>query len=230
MHCVSGRNLCHATVQAWLCRASLTEPVMPSILTLASLVGSIAFAFSGFLVGVRQKLDWMGVFIVSFLTASGGGILRDLLTSKTPAVLLHNTPLYLVGGTIAVSLLFGLHDYTDLERRGWFVTSDAIGLVAFAVAGSLAGIDAEFPLFGVVTLSLITAVGGGLLRDVLVGETPLILQEGFYGSVAILIGIALHTLSWLHVLSPMTVLLSCALAFGLRLLAYTQGWRLPKVR
>ena len=203
---------------------------MASILFLASLVGSIAFAFSGCLVGVRRKLDWMGVFIVSFLTASGGGIVRDLLTGKTPAVLHSNTPIYVVGGTMALSILLRLHEYPDLERRGWFITSDAIGLVAFAVTGSLAGIQAGFPLFGVVALSLITAVGGGLLRDMLVGGTPLILHEGFYGSVAILLGIALHALAQIGLLSPLMVFLVCVAAFGLRRMAYARGWRLPKVR
>jgi uncharacterized membrane protein YeiH len=202
---------------------------MESILLLASFIGSVAFAFSGFLVGVRRKFDWMGVFIVSFLTANGGGIVRDLLISQTPAVLHSNTPIYLVGGTMVLSIALKLHTYPDLERRGWFVTSDAIGLVAFAVTGSLAGIQAGFPLFGVVALSLITAVGGGLLRDMLVGNTPLILHEGFYGSVAILLGIALHTLARLQLLSPLMVLLVCAAAFGLRLIAHARGWHLPKV-
>ncbi len=115
---------------------------MSSVLVIASLIGNIAFAFSGFLVGVRHRLDWMGVFIVSFLTASGGGIIRDVLIGKTPAVLLSNMPIYVVGGVMAGSLLLKLHDFPDVERRGWFVTSDAVGLVAFAVTGSLAGIDA----------------------------------------------------------------------------------------
>ena len=103
-------------------------------------------------------------------------------------MLLSNTPIYVVGGVMACSIVLKLHDFPDVERRGWFVTSDATGLVAFAVTGSLAGIEAGLPLFGVVALSLITAVGGGLLRDTLVGNRPLILQEGFYGSVAILLG------------------------------------------
>lgn len=202
---------------------------MSSLLVIASLIGNIAFAFSGFLVGVRHRLDWMGVFIVSFLTASGGGIIRDLLIGKTPAVLLSNTPIYVVGGVMACSIVLKLHDFPDVERRGWFVTSDATGLVAFAVTGSLAGIEAGLPLFGVVALSLITAVGGGLLRDTLVGNRPLILQEGFYGSVAILLGLTLHILSELAMLSPAPVVLACVAAFVLRLAAHRGGWSLPKI-
>ena len=202
---------------------------MVTLLFIASLIGNIAFAFSGFLVGVRQRLDWMGVFIVAFLTANGGGIIRDLLVGRTPTVLLSNTPLYVVGSIMVLSIVLKLHDYPDVERRGWFVTSDAIGLVAFAVTGSLAGIEAGFPLFGVVTLSLITAVGGGLMRDTLVGNKPLILQEGFYGSVAILLGITLHGLSRFGMLAPATVVLACVGAFGLRLAAHRGGWSLPKV-
>ena len=202
---------------------------MSSLLVIASLIGNIAFAFSGFLVGVRHRLDWMGVFIVSFLTASGGGIIRDLLIGKTPAVLLSNTPIYVVGGVMACSIVLKLHDFPDVERRGWFVTSDATGLVAFAVTGSLAGIEAGLPLFGVVALSLITAVGGGLLRDTLVGNRPLILQEGFYGSVAILLGLTLHILSEFAMLSPAPVVLACVAAFVLRLAAHRGGWSLPKI-
>jgi uncharacterized membrane protein YeiH len=202
---------------------------MVTLLFVASLVGNIAFAFSGFLVGVRHRLDWMGVFIVSFLTANGGGIIRDLLVGRTPTVLLSNTPLYVVGSIMVLSIVLQLHEYPDVERRGWFVTSDAVGLVAFAVTGSLAGIEAGFPLFGVVTLSLITAVGGGLMRDTLVGNKPLILQEGFYGSVAILLGITLHGLSQFGMLVPVAVILACVGAFALRLAAHRGGWSLPKV-
>jgi uncharacterized membrane protein YeiH len=202
---------------------------MAYLLVAASLVGNIAFAFSGVLVGVRHRLDWMGVFIVAFLAANGGGIVRDLLLGTSPAVLRSNAPLFVVGGVMTLSIIFKLHQYPDVERRGWFVLSDAVGLVAFAVTGSLAGIEADLPLFGVVALSLITAVGGGLLRDTLVGTTPLILHEGFYGSVAILLGVALYALAWLGWLTPAMAVLVCLGAFALRLAAHKGGWSLPKL-
>lgn len=104
---------------------------------LASLTGGIAFALSGFLAGAKKNLDWMGLFILSFLTANGGGILRDILADRPPVVLLSNEPFLIA---LAVTLLAGafrLQHNTALENRWLFIICDAVGLVAFAITGAL---------------------------------------------------------------------------------------------
>ena len=103
------------------------------IFEIASLIGSVAFALSGFLIGVRKELDVMGLFIVSMLTANGGGAVRDVLVGKTPSVLTDPFAFYLVLGCVFISLAIRLHKYAGLERRHIFLLSDSVGLVAFSI-------------------------------------------------------------------------------------------------
>src|SRR5258708_4506196 len=120
---------------------------MTEIFTLASFLGSIAFALSGFLAGVRKQLDLMGIFIVTMLTANGGGALRDVLVGQTPKVLLDASAFILVCMVLGCAMLLRLHRFANLERHWLFVVSDAVGLVAFSLTGTLVGIAAGLPIF-----------------------------------------------------------------------------------
>lgn len=197
-------------------------------LAAAGLVGGAAFALSGFLAGVRKGLDLMGVFILALLTASGGGALRDILIGR-PVALVHGAEAFLISGTVVLlALAFRLHRLPQLEQRLGFVVSDAVGLAAFGLSGALVGIEAQAHFFGVVSLALLTAAGGGILRDLLVNEVPEVLHGGFYGSVALLQGAAVCALNECGALNPYTLLAAFGGALALRLVAYRRGWRLPK--
>lgn len=197
-------------------------------LAAAGLVGGAAFALSGFLTGVRKELDLMGVFILSLLTASGGGALRDILIGR-PVALVHGAGAFLISGTVVLlALAFRLHRLPQLEQRLGFVVSDAVGLAAFGLSGALVGIEAQAHFFGVVSLALLTAAGGGILRDLLVNEVPEVLHGGFYGSVALLQGAAVYALNELGALNPYTLLAAFCAALALRLVAYRRNWRLPR--
>lgn len=200
------------------------------IIGVCNLIGSIAFAISGFLAGVRKHLDAMGIFIVSMLTANGGGALRDVLINRVPLVLQDMTPFLLTVGVILGGWLLGLHRRAGLEQHRLFVLCDAIGLVAFAVTGTMAGLAAGLPLFGVTVLAFLTAAGGGMLRDVLIGEVPSILKSDFYGTVAILVALALCTLAQLGLLNDASIAVVLVVALCLRLLAYAKGWQLPRFK
>jgi uncharacterized membrane protein YeiH len=104
-----------------------------SALEIADIVGIICFALSGFLISVHYKLDILGVFISSFLTALGGGMIRDVLADRTPYVFTTNLPVILVVATVAIALLFKLHKIADLEGKTAFIISDAVGLVSFSI-------------------------------------------------------------------------------------------------
>ena len=195
----------------------------------ASAVGSIAFALSGFMAGARKQLDVMGVFILAFLSANGGGVVRDLIVGRMPAVMHSPLPFWLAAGTVALALAFRLQRRDSVERHRIFIVSDAIGLVAFGIAGALVGIEKGLNLFGVVTLSFVTATGGGIARDVLVNDVPLVLREDFYGSVAILLGVGISCLHWAGSMSPVSLSLVFAAGLILRLFAHERGWRLPRV-
>jgi uncharacterized membrane protein YeiH len=195
---------------------------------IASLAGGIAFALSGFLAGTKKKLDWMGLFILSFLTANGGGILRDLLTDRTPVILLSNEPFFIALVVTLAGSLFKLQRYAELENQWLFVICDAVGLVAFAITGSLVALEINAPFFGFVTLAFLTAAGGAILRDILVNNVPEVLHSGFYGSIAILVAVAFYLLNMQAMLTPLSVLAVFTGGLVLRLVAYHYRWNLPK--
>jgi len=200
------------------------------IFNIASLIGSMAFALSGFLIGVRKELDIMGLFIVSMLTANGGGAVRDVLVGETPNVLTDPFAFYLVLGCVFISFAIKLHKYAGLERRNIFLLSDSVGLVAFSITGALVGVAAGLSIFGVMVLSFITATGGGIIRDMIVNEVPAVFSEGFYGSVALIIGAAIYVLNIYDLNNNITISIVFVAGLLIRLLAHFQDWHLPKVQ
>lgn len=201
-----------------------------TIFSLADWVGSTAFVLSGIFIGIRKKLDIMGIFVVSMLTANGGGAVRDVLIGRTPQVFDNAYAFYLVVIAMIATSLFNLHRDVNLERRRWFILSDSIGLIAFSITGTLIALEYQLNFFAVVVLSFLTATGGGILRDVLVKEVPVVLQPGsFYGSVTIIVAIVLYMLTHYGFLNNISVLMVFVLALILRLVAYFKHWQLPVI-
>ncbi len=204
---------------------------MPQLdpLILVDILGIIAFTISGFLVGARNHLDILGLIIAASLTALGGGIVRDTILSVTPfafKTLYPATALFIV---IFFALLLKIHKYDSIEKRWLFVVSDTIGLVAFSITGALLAINAEYNFFGVIILSFITAMGGGVIRDILINQVPAILISDFYGSISVIVSILLLLLHVSSFLNQTTIILVAIFSIALRLLAYRQKWHLPKM-
>lgn len=195
----------------------------------ADILGIIAFALSGFLIGVRHKLDLLGLVISSSITALGGGIVRDVILMRTPFAFNEYYPALTVFVTIFIALLFRRHLREELERQWLFVLSDTIGLVAFSITGALLAIAHDFNFFGVLILSFLTAVGGGVLRDTMINQVPSVLISDFYGSIALIVAILLLIAHSLWDIQPLSVALIATFAIGLRLLAYAKQWHLPKL-
>lgn len=200
------------------------------VISAASFIGSIAFSLSGFLLGARRHLDMMGVFIVAFLTANGGGVVRDILVDRPPAVLQSTEPFWLVAAAVFAAWLLRLHRYAIMEKRWVFIFCDAVGLSAFAIGGAMVGIEENLHIFGVLTLALLTATGGGILRDMLLNNVPEVLHGGFYGSIALILGLAIYGLHSTDLLSPLLLLVLFSSAVIMRLIAHRKQWRLPKIR
>lgn len=194
----------------------------------ASLTGGIAFGISGYLAGAKKNLDWMGLLILSFLTANGGGILRDVLADRTPVILLSNEPFFIALGVTFFGSLLRLGHRRSIEDRWFFVISDAIGLVAFAITGALIGLAIHAPFFGFITLAFLTATGGAILRDILVNDIPEVLHSGFYGSIAVLVALGVYVLNMSVLLSPVSLFAVFLLGLIIRLVAYHERWQLPK--
>ncbi|UTJ06505.1 trimeric intracellular cation channel family protein [Arcobacter roscoffensis] len=196
-------------------------------LQLADIIGVICFALSGFLIAVHYKLDILGVFISAFLTALGGGMTRDVLANKTPYVFTDVLPVTLVVATVLISLVLKLHKIDDLEGKTAFIVSDAIGLVSFAITGSLVAIENDFNFLGVLILAFITAVGGGTIRDILINRVPSILVSEFYATVAIIVGLITYGLYLIDLKNIYTLIIVFVFGVALRLLAYYKNWQLP---
>ena len=198
-----------------------------SALEIADIVGIICFALSGFLISVHYKLDILGVFISSFLTALGGGMIRDVLADRTPYVFTTNLPVILVVVTVVIALLFKLHKIDDLEGKTVFIISDAVGLVSFSITGSIVAIQNDFNFLGVLILAFLTAVGGGTIRDILINRVPSILVSEFYATVALIVASIIFVLELLHLRSLPTLTLVFIFGVVLRILAYYKKWHLP---
>lgn len=195
----------------------------------AGTIGTVSFTIAGFLVGVKKHLDIMGVFIVAALTAFGGGTIRDVILGRIPAVFVSSIPLLTMILVMLVVFCLKLHRKNNLERKFIFVVSDSIGLVAFSITGALLGIDASLSIFGVMFLAFLTAVGGGIVRDMLVNDIPCLFKSGVYGSVALLVGFMLYCLAETEYISVISIGAVGTIALSLRLTAYVKDWHLPKL-
>lgn len=202
---------------------------MHNLFVVADIIGIIAFGISGFLVGLRHKLDLLGVAIAAVLTALGGGIVRDTILGRTPFAFSQYYPIFTLMGVLLLASLIKHFQHDTIERKSFFVISDTIGLVAFSVTGSLLAIDAGYNFFGVIALSFITAIGGSVLRDIMINQVPAILISDFYGSIALIVSVLLYLLHVSNEINNATILAVSLFATILRLLAFYKKWHLPKI-
>ncbi|QKJ23503.1 trimeric intracellular cation channel family protein [Poseidonibacter lekithochrous] len=198
-------------------------------LELADIIGIISFALSGFLIAIHYKLDILGVFISAFLTALGGGVIRDAIAGRTPYIFNHDLPIILVVATVLIALVFKLHKISNLEGKTAFILLDAIGLSSFAITGSLVAIESEFNFLGIVILAFLTAVGGGTTRDILINKIPFILVSEFYATVAMSIGVIIYILNAYNQISLFNLTIVFVAGTVFRLLAFYRKWNLPKL-
>jgi uncharacterized membrane protein YeiH len=188
------------------------------------LVGSFAFALSGATVGVRHRLDLFGVLVLAFAAATAGGITRDALLRSTPAAL--SDPSYLAVAVLAGLVTFYRHD--DVERlRNPVQLFDAVGLGLFAVSGAGKALALGIGPTGALMLGILSGVGGGIARDVLVAQIPAVLRRELYAVAAALgagIVVGGHALGLPATPLAATGAMAC---FALRFLAIRRGWQLP---
>lgn len=195
----------------------------------ADIMGIIAFTISGFLVAIKNDLDILGILIASTLTALGGGILRDAIISSPPFAFTAIYPAATLIATIALIFLLKLYKKDSIERKWIFVVSDTVGLVAFSITGALLAINAEYNFFGIVIVSFITAVGGGVTRDVMINQVPSVLISDFYGSIAVIVAFLLGILEFFGAINEFSIIAIAVFSVVLRLVAYKKRWNLPKI-
>jgi uncharacterized membrane protein YeiH len=195
------------------------------LLFVLDLAGTAVFAISGAAVGVRHRLDILGVCVLAFVAGNAGGMLRDVLIGAVP-------PAAFAGWQhVATSLVAGIVTFfwhPRLERlRTPILLFDAAGLGLFAVSGTQKALAFGLNPFVAALLGMLTGIGGGMLRDVLVREVPIVLREDLY-AVAALAGAAVVVAGHLLDLSPAAITITgAALCMGIRLAAIRRGWSLP---
>lgn len=202
---------------------------MPDYFIFADIIGIVAFGISGFLIAIKNDLDILGILIASALTALGGGIIRDAILSSPPFAFNSLYPAITLIATIFIAYMFKIYNNTSIEKKWIFVISDTIGLVAFSITGALLAINAEYNFFGIVILSFITAVGGGVTRDIMINEVPTVLISDFYGSIAVIVALLLAAVELFDMLNEFTIISIAIFSIALRLIAYKKKWHLPKL-
>ncbi|MCK4875410.1 MAG: TRIC cation channel family protein [Sulfurimonas sp.] len=202
---------------------------MPEYFIFADIIGIIAFGISGFLIAIKNDLDILGILIASALTALGGGIIRDAILSSAPFAFTSLYPAVTLISTIFLAFMFKLYNKASIEKKWIFVVSDTIGLVAFSITGALLAINAQYNFFGIVILSFITAVGGGVTRDIMINKVPTVLISDFYGSIAVIVALLLGAVQLLGFMNEFTIISIALFSIALRLIAYKKEWHLPKL-
>lgn len=199
-----------------------------SVWTIFEVVGTIAFAASGAVAAIRKEFDLFGVMILAVITAVGGGLLRDLLIGNIPPLALRDPTYILISLVTAIAVCVyyrHLHHFQHLLQ-----VCDALGLGAFTATSATMAVDKGWDtLLMVVTLGTITSIGGGILRDVLTREIPLIFQKEVYALAAVAGAASLYCLH-LRIAGSLLLYVSFLITAGIRLVCLYHNLHVPTVR
>ena len=195
------------------------------MLMIIYLVAITAEAMSGALAAGRRDMDIFGVSVIAFVTALGGGTIRDMVLGHFPIGWTQNPEyIYLVisAGLATTVIARYLH---HLKRL--FLVLDAMGLIAFSLIGCTIALEMNYPLAVVIMSGMITGIFGGILRDVLCNQVPVVFRRELYASISLVVCIIFLILREIGVSIDMNTLISFALGLSIRLLAIWRGWSLP---
>lgn len=190
-------------------------------------IGTLAFAISGVLTAFHKKLDLFGVFIIAFVTAVGGGTLRDVLIGRTPVGWMTDlNVVYTIVLGFAIAVL--LRTQLDKLRKSLFLF-DTIGLGVFTLIGLEKGINSGLHPVICIALGTMTACFGGVIRDILCNEIPIIFRREIYATVCIVGGLVFFTLKFFNLDNDLIYIMTTLVIISIRLLAVRYHWYLPKL-
>lgn len=195
------------------------------MLTVVYLIAITAEAMSGALAAGRRSMDIFGVAVIAFVTALGGGTIRDVILGRFPiGWTQHPEYIYLV---ISAGLLTTLVARYMHRLKHAFLVLDAMGLVAFSLIGCTVALEMGYATVVVVMSGMITGIFGGVLRDVLCAQVPVVFRHELYASVSLAVCAVFLVLRMLDVDTDLNTAVCFAGGLTLRLLAIWRGWRLP---
>ena len=211
---------------------------MNSYILYIEVLGTVAFALSGAMEGMKKNLDLLGVLILGVVTATGGGVIRDLTIGINPP-LTFRTGINIYIALFASAMIFIFSYYNEnVNKRtvnkifdGSLVYSDAVGLGVFTITGMQIAyqLNENHSMILYIFVGLISGVGGGIIRDLLIDSVPYILNRHVYASASIVGGLVFHLLKKTNVLPQhISIPLCIIIIIAIRLIAYYKKWNLPK--
>jgi len=196
-----------------------------TLLGVLDLLGVFVFALSGATVAVDKRLDVFGVLVLAAVAALGGGLLRDVLLDAHPPAALDGSAYLLT--TLVAGLLVFFFSPLVVQLAPAVRVFDAAGLGLFVAAGTTKALDAGFGAAGAVTLGVLTGIGGGVARDVLVGEVPVVLRREVYAVPALLGAALLAAADGLDLPRAPAAVVAASLVFTLRMVGVWRDWHAP---
>ena len=207
-----------------------------TIIYIMELIGTIAFAISGALIAVRRNLDLFGVVLVGCITSVGGGIMRDLFFGKFPPNIFSNVIVLIIAAITAIVVFvisyFNANKFESFEKRIESINNffDAVGLATFSAIGTEMACELGFSDMAIFSISmgLLTGIGGGIIRDILVDSTPDVLKKHIY-ALASIIGSTIYYIIRINGNKIVALIVSIPIIVIIRLLAAKYHWKLPKI-
>jgi len=198
-----------------------------NFIDLIDYAGTFAFAISGIRLASAKQFDWFGAYVVGLVTAIGGGTTRDLLLNVTPFWMLQ--PSYLVVTGIALLSVILLGKYL-IRLNNTFFIFDAIGLGLFVVVGIEKTLAVNFPFWVAIVMGMITGSVGGIIRDILINEVPLIFRKDIYALACVVGGLVFFSCSKFEMSSAIIQIATASSVIMTRVLAVRYHWSLPVLK
>jgi uncharacterized membrane protein YeiH len=201
---------------------------LDKLLLILDFLGTLVFAVEGGTAGIKANLDALGIVVLAFTTAVGGGIIRDLLIGAAPPNAIRDWR-YGAIAFFGAGVVFFLPEFLESVPYSAMMVLDAVGLSLFAVSGATKAIEFNIHPFIAVLMGTITGVGGGTIRDIFLAQVPVVLRADVYATAA-LAGALVTVIGLRYKWNPALVTSAgAAFCFVLRVVAVWHHWNLPKV-
>ncbi|MGQ3676223.1 trimeric intracellular cation channel family protein [Xanthobacter sp. TB0139] len=199
---------------------------MSQLLHVFYIIAIVAEGMTAALAAGRRNMDWVGVYLLGCITALGGGSVRDVLLGRHPLTWVEHPSYLLITGGAALATI-AIARYMHHLRR-LFLFLDAIGLVVFTVIGCTIAMTMNMPVIIVIASGMITGCVGGVLRDILCADVPLLFRAELYATASIVTGVLYVLGEWLALPHDGVIIAAMLVGLALRLLALRFGWGMPK--
>ncbi len=191
------------------------------IIEILGFIGTFVFAVSGAQRGIQNRLDLFGIITVAFITACGGGIIRDTIIGEVPTIFYSNIEIAIIALATTSAILFR-HE----TGKRVFVYSDAMGLAVFVTYGTITSLEYNLPIVGVIILGTLSGIGGGIIRDIIVNEVPMVLSTKELYAVTAIFGIIVFLIIKNFMPLETAAIIQASIIFIFRIVSFERKWSL----